>query len=72
MSETQEQLKDLLYHYLLTEYDITEAMEQVNTCKIEVYDEVNKYFKITYDNGVSEIVEIKYKPYFTNENTEHL
>jgi hypothetical protein len=68
----QAELKELLATYLSAEYDEVEVKEQVDTSVIEIVDEEKKLVKITYDNGVSEFVEIKYKPYFCNSETEDL
>ena len=67
-----EELKKVLSDYLSSEYDEAEVKEQVENCKIEVTDPEKNLVKITYDNDVYEFVEIKYNPYFTNENTEDM
>lgn len=72
MTHTQEELKELLAQYLSSEYDEDEVKEQVESCTIEVADAEKNLVKITYDNDVYEFVEIKYKPYFSNENTEDM
>jgi len=72
MTYTQEELKELLAQYLSSEYDDVEVKEQIESCTIEVVNAVKNLVKITYDNDVYEFVEIKYKPYFTNENTEDM
>lgn len=72
MTHTQEELKELLAQYLSSEYDEDEVKEQVESCTIEVADAEKNLVKITYDNDVYEFVELKYKPYFSNENTEDM
>lgn len=62
----------MLREYLLEEYTEEEVADQVNNCTIEFVDANKKLFKITYDNGNHEFVEVMYKPYFSNENTEHM
>jgi hypothetical protein len=69
---TEDNLKQLLSEYLSSEYDEAEVKEQIEGCKIEVTDPDKNLVKITYDNEVYEFVEIKYKPYFCNENTEDM
>ncbi len=72
MTHTQEELKELLAQYLSSEYDEVEVKEQIESCTIEVVDAEKNLVKITYDNDVYEFVEIMYKPYFSNENTEDM
>jgi hypothetical protein len=72
MEHTQEELKQMLKDYLSSEYDEDEVKEQTENCKIEVTDPELNLVKITYDNDVYEFVEIKYTPYFSNENTEDM
>jgi len=72
MTFTQEELKKLLAEYLSSEYDEAEVKEQVDACSIELVDKEKNLVKITYDNDVYEFVEIKYNPYFSNENTEDM
>jgi hypothetical protein len=72
MEHTQEELKQMLKDYLSSEYDEDEVKEQTENSKIEVTDPELNLVKITYDNDVYEFVEIKYTPYFSNENTEDM
>ena len=49
-------LKELLKEYLTPEYSTEEVEQQVETCTFESLEDSK--FKITYDNGVSEIVQL--------------